>query len=377
MKTLALLISLLVPLLMTCAAQTSERCGTSNPSFCAGEPVAISGYPNAIVTGVMTNGNYTVSGAYYSEYAAKDIGKTKGCGTTTPRFCMSESVVISGYPQAKIVGINLTTGNYYVTNAYYAEYAVKSMGKTKGCGTTTPKFCIGEKAAINGYPSASVIGINLTNGNYYVTNAYYAEYSVSSMGKTRSTNPNSPDSLNVYLSTDTQDIVQTYQALASVTTNERSDFLLSSSAYLTQLNSEDVNIMAGMVVAKIIRLSTSQAVKENFEKPANEFIAAIEKNNWKALDQIEANSRTLDFATRVVYAAVKLKLSLADSSHQNNADLAELGRIAATTQLSKKLSGLQAFCESHRSLVDELIQDPRHGVLGMTTADIMGWVMSK
>ena len=298
------------------------------------------------------------------------------CGNTQPSFCVGEKVIVSGYPNAQITGV-MSTGNYTVSGAYFNEYSPDKMGKTKGCGTTTPRFCAGEKVTISGYPNATVIGVNLFTGNYYISGAYYSEYSAEKLGKTRSANPNSPESLNVYLSTDTQDIVQTYQALASVTTKERSDFLTSSSAYLTQLNSEDVNIMAGMVIVKIIRLSTSSAVKENFQKPAVDFIAAIEKNNWKSLEQIEANSRTLDFATRVVYAAVKLKLSLADSTHQNNADLAELGRIATTTQLSKKLSGLQAFCESHRFLVDEMIQDPRHGVLGMTTADIMGWVMSK
>ena len=135
--------------------------------------------------------------------------------------------------------------------------------------------------------------------------------------------------------------------------------------------------MAGMVIAKIIRLSSSQVVKENFEKAATNFTAALEKTNWKSIDQIEANSRTLDFATRVIYATVKLKLNLANTTFQDNAELAELGRIAATTQLSKKIAALQSFCEAHRYLVDELIQDPRHSVLGMIAADIMGWVVSK
>ena len=377
MKHLILFLSLLVGSVLTHAAQTGERCGNTTPSFCVDETVAISGYPGAIVTAVMSNGNYAVSGAYNSEYPPSLMGKTKGCGTTTPRFCMNEDIVISGYPNSRVIGINLTSGNYYVSGAYNREYPVNLMGKTKGCGTTTPRFCAGEPVVISGYPNSLIIGVNLVTGTYYVSGAYNREYPANLIGKTRSTNPNSPESLNVMMSTDTQDIVQTYQALASVTTKDRSAFLTASSAYLTQMNSEDVNIMAGMVVSKIIRLSTSQVVKDNFDKPALAFIQGLEKSNWKSLDQIEANVRTLDFATRVIFAAVKLKLNLANSTLQDNADLAELGRIAATTQLSKKILSLQNFCESHRMIVDELIQDPRHGVLGMTTADIMGWVLSK
>jgi hypothetical protein len=377
MKTLTLIsiITLFSSLSFAQATDTGRRCGSTSPSFCVGEKVAFPGYHNSTITGVLSNGTYQVSGAYYSSYPPEKIGKTTGCGKTNPRFCANEKVVFPGYHNATIIGYT-SEGSYIVSGAYYSSYTAEKIGKTKGCSNTTPRFCANERVGVNGYPNAIALGYT-SEGAIIVESAYYSSYTADKLGKVRSRNSNSVDGLSVYLSTDTEDVTLSYSALASVTTKERADFLNSSSAYLKQLNSEDVNIFAGMVLAKIIRLSTSQVVKDHFETPAVAFTAELAKNNWKSIDQIEANLRTLDFATRVIYAAVKLKLTMAQADPKDNQDLLQLGQIAAMTQLSRKIAALQQFCESKRHIVEELIQDPRHGVLGMVTADVMGWVLSK
>lgn len=377
MKNLALLsiITLLSSLSFAQSTDSGRRCGSTTPSFCVGEKVAFPNYHNATITAVLNDGKYQVSDAYYSAYAAADIGKTTGCGKTTPRFCAGEKVVFPNYHNAKIVGYT-SSGTYIVSDAYYSSYTPEKIGKTKGCSNTTPRFCANEPVGVSNYPDAIALGYT-SLGSIIVANGYYSAYEAKSLGKKRSRYGNNIDSLSVYLSTDTEDVTLSYSALASVTTKERADFLNSSSAYLKQLNSEDVNIFAGMVLAKIIRLSTSRVVQENFVTPAQAFTAELEKNNWKSTDQIEANLRTLDFATRVIYAAVKLKLTMAQVDPKDNQDLLQLGQIAAMTQLSRKIAALQQFCESKRHIVEDLIQDPRHGVLGMVTADVMGWVLSK
>lgn len=411
MKTLILFST--ISLLSSLGFAQSNNCGQTSPRLCVGDIVwtqegvdGWNGTYEAKVTGVSSDfKSYSVKLTQYNDSASNKtidgLGVTTGrkCSNTNPRICVGDLVYTNsgvagwnGTYRAKVLALS---ANYTKVSVALLDYSDKASNKpvsafavTNRCGTSKPKLCVGDQvttksgyAGWNGNYHATVIAVSTNLTDYSVKLRDYSDIAsnkpVGSFNIVSRANSTGLDSMSVYMSTDTQDIVSSFSSLASVTTKERADFLNSSSAYITQLNSEDVNIFSGMVLAKIIRLSTSQVVKDNFETPAINFTTELEKNNWKSIDQIEANLRTLDFATRVIYAAVKLKLTMAQVDPKDNQDLLQLGQIAAMTQLSRKIAALQQFCESKRHIVEELIQDPRHGVLGMVTADVMGWVLSK
>lgn len=411
MKNL-ILISL-VSLFSSISFAQANNCGQTSPRLCVGDTVwtqqGIDGWNGtyeAKITGVSSDlKSYSLKLTQYSDTASnksiEGLGVTTGrkCSSTNPRICVGDLVYTNsgiggwnGTYRAKVLALS---ANYTKVSVALLDYSDKASNKpvsafavTNRCGTSKPKLCVGDQVTTksgfsgwNGNYHATVVGVSSSLTEYTVKLRDYSDIAsnkpVESFSIVSRANPSGLDSMSVYMSTDTQDIVSSFSALASVTTKERADFLNSSSAYITQLNSEDVNIFSGMILAKIIRLSTSRVVQENFVTPAQTFTAELEKNNWKSIDQIEANLRTLDFATRVIYAAVKLKLTMAQVDPKDNQDLLQLGQIAAMTQLSRKIAALQQFCENKRHIVEDLIQDPRHGVLGMVTADVMGWVLSK
>lgn len=369
-------------------ASSAQVCGKTNPIFCVNDHVVI-GSHNAKITGVLASGLYTVEGADRTEYGPDAMAKTDVClpeSKDFPSVCVGESVAIRDILDRTIVGI-YSNGTLAIKDSW-ARYDLDEIASKKACGAGEPSFCPKEPVII-GNRKAKVVGI-YRDGKYAVSGAVLSVYDRNEMAKTvastagnreqrssKATNPNDLFSIEVRMSSSATDVFSTYQQLSSVVTKERAEFLKSASQYIKTLNHEGVNQFAGMILAKIVSHSTAEVVKQNFAKPMADYIADLEKSsNIKSIDQIEANAKTLDFATRIIYAGLKLKMTLPTIVESDKADLAQLGKIAAMTKLSEKIAALQDYCTKNQGMIEDLIQDPRHGVLGKATADVFQWVLN-
>lgn len=391
MKSIMVFITLFVGI-SKAFAQTSpaQVCGKTQPSFCVNEHVVIGTYYDAKIIGVLATGVYAVEGAPVSNYGPEYMAKTDGClpaSTNFPSVCVGESVAVGPDFDVTVVGI-YANGNLAVKGTYTSVLNPNQIASKKVCGADDPSFCPKEPVII-GSKKATVVGV-YRNGNYAVSGSYKSVFHRNEMAKTvaspainqtaktvEASNPNDLFSLEVKMSSSATDVFNTYQQLSSVVTKERAEFLKAASQYIKTLNHEGVNQFAGMILAKIVSHSTAEVVKQNFGKPMTDYIADLEKSSSiKSIDQIEANAKTLDFATRIIYAGLKLKMTLPTIVESDKADLAQLGKIATMTKLSEKIAALQDYCTKNQGMIEELIQDPRHGVLGKATADVFQWVLN-
>jgi hypothetical protein len=372
-------------------------CGKGTPRFCVGEPVykrSAFGY----IVSFDNNGEYgfkyhggNYSGVVESNVSTDELYRaTKGkCGTTVPRFCNGDVVYIQ-HSKGIVVGVgaNGTYAFQYVGGNYSGSVVPSNSpvdlykGDEGKCGNTTPRFCVGEPVYRGGY-YGKIVGFNAKGeyafmyegGNY--SGSIEGSHAASSFTKIKNsgTSGQSCDGIEPNLSEMPADVMNSYLALAKVTTAERSDFLTEASKYLVAQNQGDSTLMARLMFAQIVKKSTAKVVQDNFLKPVQQDQQELEKLGWRNVDQIDAKASTLDFGVRVLAAAVKLRMSMPDANPSIQAFRSRLATIIAEPKLSVKITTLQAIVKDMQPMLQELMQDPRNGALGEVTQDVAGWVL--
>lgn len=319
------------------------------------------------------------------------LDKVKGCGKTTPRFCVNEDVIFaygkSSKYESKIIGYNNSLNTYTIkrnSDGYIFSdlVVVEQIDKIKGCGQTTPRLCVNDDVIFNYGSSkyeAKIAGYNNVSKTYSVrrnSDAYLFvdKVSVSLLFKLKKSSQFTCDNVDGIISDSTEDIIAAYSGLGSLTTSEKSEYLKTVSKYLLTTNRADTNIFARFTFGKLVKMSTAKMVQDAFGKAVADDQAALLKDGWKSIDQIEANVYTLDFAMRVLQAGIKLRMTMPNANASIQAYLTRLAAIAGEQQLSKKIIGLSALVQDLQPLLQELIQDPRQQSLGMLTADVAGWI---
>jgi hypothetical protein len=396
-------------------AETQLRCGEGNFSFCVGETVygngyydsVKSGYHQAVITRALPNNYYEIQwkidGSRGSQFhQALWLIKTKGKNPTYQDVRINDIVIanghydstVSGFKPAKVVGYD-SNGNfllYWETEQKLTTQVHQRswFAKTKGCGTDSPRICVGYTVTANGHYDSRVSGIKgakvigVTTANTYVLRWDDGEISTQPhqatwlIGIQRGGNIGAEltcEGVDAYLSDSPSDVLQSYLALSRVSTAERSDFLVEVSKFLVAQNQGDSTLFARMVFAKVVSLSTAKVVKGSFAEAVKGDQAELQKIGWKSIEQIEAKVSTLDFASRILAAAVKLRLNMPDSNDSLASFRSRLAASIADTKLSTKITTLQQIVTDMQPLLIELVQDPRHSSLGMVSQDVAGWIM--
>lgn len=355
---------------------SSQRCGESNPRFCVGEVIRYAGKDQAIL-GVSQNlTTYIVKDSYGDDttVAASALGKKSGRGNSNPSFKFGEIVRYAGADRA-ILGIKNNGQTYIVKDSYGDDSSVapESLGKKAGRGQSNPSFHFDELVRYAG-KEQRILAIR--NNNYILKDSYGDDTLVaaSNIGKMRNGNQNTLDSLSVYISNDTQDLFESITSLAKVTTKERSLFLKTLASNLQKSNSGDVNLFAGFLFAKIIRLSTAQVVRDHFEPPLAKYLAELEKSNWKSIQQIAGNEQTISFAIQVIAAGVRVRNTQAGVSPENEIRLKTLAAADAKRGMVAKAIALREFLMANMGMIEDLVSDPRHGAIGSLVADTAQWI---
>lgn len=417
MRTISMLIPTLLLLSISHAAEvetvSSSGCGQTKPRFCVNESVIVKyrdayGYfhgKKAIIAGYNSNGTYSTksdSGTVESNWSVDKLFKTKACGNvhkeTNIKFCAGEKVIyvyknVYGYNQttmAEVAGVS-SDGESYVTlygDTYAPDIKEVALFKTRSreCSKTEPRFCIDEPAIrtykdVYGYPhseNVTIAGYN-SSGLFALTNSsglLSDIYQISVLSKIKGSSGSlACEGVDAFLSDSTTDVVNSYNSLAKITTAERAEYLRNVSQYLLPLNRADTNLFARFVIGKIVRSSTAKVVRDAFKSAVENDLTELNKAGWKSIDQIEANAATLDFAMRVLYSGVKLRLSMPDANESLKTFSSRLTAAAGEQKLSAKISALQGIVKDMQPMLIELMQDPRHGALGEVTQDVAGWVM--
>lgn len=348
-------------------------CGKTQPRFCVSETIRL-GNSSYTISGVNADGTYKISGSS-SSYDAVDLAKTSGCGRTKPSFCHGE-VIRLGNSSYQISGIR-SDGTYLIAGST-STYEADDLAKTSGRGNTKPSFCIGETVRL-GNSNYKISGYLPVSKMYKIAGST-SDYSAADLGKI--SNVECPGSANgsgvldftVSLSFETQDMTEAYGSLSKVTTKERATFLKSLGESIKKSNSGDVNLFAGFLFSKLVRLSTAQVVRDHFEPEVAKFISDLNKSNWKSVMQVPANDQTVSFAIQVIAAGVRVRNSQAQVSPETELKLKTLAAAAAKDGLFAKAIALREFLSENMVLITDLVADPRHGALGSIVADTAEWV---
>ncbi len=376
-------------------AQSERICGKSTPSLCVNEPIYYSDYFGK-VTGVSPDGTYSVTyrnGAY--DYPVSGIPVEKLFRASSNRCLTQKSKICNGYKVVyndffgEVVGIssNNTFAITYKNGAY--NYTVSNISEDsifvstdKKCGSTVPKFCNGEPIIYSDF-SGKIVGIS-TAGTYaitYVNGAY--DYTVIKILPNRIVKTQKSrgglacDDVSGELGDTPADVANSYNSLAQISTSERAEFLTEISKTVGAPGQQDImtTLFARFVFAKVVNLSTSKAVKASFQPTVDQDQKELQKIGWKSIDQIEAQIGTLNFAARILSAAVKLRMNMPQMNDSITSFRSRLAMASADTRLSTKVSALNGIAQDMQPLLMELIQDPRNSSLGMVAQDAAGWIL--
>ena len=364
-------------------AQADSNCGSTTPSFCINETV-IYGATEFQIAAIAPNSVYRLKdlkgNLVSSTYVASELAKTKGTGPTNPSFRVGERVIY-GTGELTVAGY-LSNGLYKIKSQSGSiapsTYEASELAKTKGAGPTSPSFRVGERV-IYGNNEFIVAGF-LSNGLYKIKSQSgsisSSTYGANELVKVKNgIGGLACQGTDASISDSSTDVLNTYLALAQVSTSERAAFLRNISQYIVPVNRGDVNTFARFVLARIVKSSTAKVVQSGFSKMMEADQLELAKLGYKSIDQIEVNAATLDFAMRVLYAGLKLRMDMPNATEQLRPYITELTATAAETKLSAKISRLVNLVKQIQPTLLELMQDPRHGALGEVTQDVAGWVL--
>ena len=344
--------------------------------MCVGDPIVAWGRNGHTVKGIAEDG-IRVSTTLDNDLASPDVigVKKKYCfkpNPILPKVCEGDSVIAWGRKGIIVTGINLGgRGVYTSLDADLAQ--VGNIGITTGCGTTNPKFCVGDKVTAWGRGPHEIVGINATGIGYFTTldNDLANVSNLTLISRAKRTGL---DSLNVSMGNEHQDIIETYGQFAKVVTRERAGFAKSLQSQVASLKSGYVDVFSGLLLAKLVRLSTAQVIKDSFEPAVVSYLAEMEKQNWKSVMQVPLSDETVLFAIQVTAAGVRMRNTQAGVSPESEIRLKTLAAAAAKKGTVAKANALRNFLMSNMVLIEDLVADPRHGAIGSLVADTAQWV---
>jgi hypothetical protein len=388
------------------AAELSySGCGFDAPIFCVGNSAFFhsdTGWAPGKIVGIYSDSRYAFkydsdghTGIARPAFLVKVANEgEKVCEETKAnrlKFCVGDPafyVPTSGVIVPGTIGglrgnqfylFKKSNGKDYIDWVDSEKLAKGAKAGEKVCGKGTPKFCTGEDTFLADGNGGKIVGVFFYEFYVFKYNsdgevAYFETKSLTKIKSAGSSQLNC-EGIEASLGEQSTDIANTYNALAKVSTAERAQYLKDVTQYLVPTNRADTNLFARFLIAKIVRGSSAQVVKDAFAQAIEADQKELAKNNWTSIDQIEVNAYTLDFASRVLYAAIKLRMTMPDATDVLKPYLAELVSIASETKLSAKIVALHAFAEKIQPMVQELILDPRYQMLGMVTQDVLGWIV--
>jgi hypothetical protein len=383
----------------TFAQNSSLKCGNTNPQYCLNEMVyrttdRSKSYLAKIVEVSSDKKIYTVrdeDDGHLTKYYASHLSKTEGCGKTSPKFCVNEMVYRTTNRSksylAKIVAVSSDKQIYTVRDeddGHLTKYYASHLSKTEGCGNITPKFCINDKverkAANGNYYLSKIVAVSTDKQIYTLSDeddGYLTRYYASQLALiSRPTSTISIDRLDPRISRDTHEITDAVKQLQSAVSEPRKKFLEHMTSGLSKQNNETVNIMAGLILSKIIKGLTAPIIKDNFEKEVDRFLSDEKTKGFENLDNIVLDSNTLDLASRVLFSAAALQESQLASTENSNLKQ-RIGLNMIDRKLSSKLIGLQNLCNESQKMIINLIESEKYSVFGQVTADICGWIANQ
>jgi hypothetical protein len=367
-----------------------SSCSKIRPSFCVGEPVYTRGYYGKVIAFsssnqyvFTSNGGTNLNGVEANEMYRLSSGSI---GNSNPKFKVDDLAFVDGY-YGSIVGAGVN-GRYVFKSqggTTIADVTPSSIYRMNSevCGRTRPIFCVDEPTHTRGY-QGKIMGVTFegkyvfrSNGGTTISDLSVGELTKIIDNGRRSTGGGLMcDNLDVYISDDAKEVFGAYAALATVSTSDRAEYLNEISKYITAYQANPyVIIFSRLVFAQITKSSTAKVVKDVFTKPVQDDLRELEKVGWKSIDQVKPESMTLDFATRVLAAAVKLRMGMPDANPSIQAFRSRLAASAAEERLSAKIVTLQQIVTDMQPLLMELVQDPRHSSLGMVSQSVAGWIL--
>lgn len=389
--------------------ETSPKCGKSVPRLCLGQTVWTqagsdwTGAFEAEIIGISEDlMKYSVKikgrNEMYHNRSVEGLGiSTIGlCTISRPRICVGDVIyTIQGSAWRHVRASEVTaishdrsklTVNIKVSNENYSSsdpntFSTQTAGR---CGTTSPKLCVGDRVksiqgnAWRGEYDGVVLAVSYDGKSYTIDfdnfDAHNSNVDSNTLRILRRANSLSLESLNIFFSPETDDTVTSIKAMASVVTKERALFLNQIASSVAKEKSETANLFAGLLVSKLIRLSTAQVVKDHFEPQVQNYLTRIQATGWNSIMQIPGNDQTISLAIHVIAAGVRVRNTQAQVSPETEIKLQALVTAAATMGTFAKANALREFLLENMVLINDLVADPRHGAIGSLVADTAQWV---
>jgi len=381
MKKLVLGISILSASLIVAA-----ECSTTEPRFCVGESVFLGTTPSTIeaISNNEFRVRYTSSNTLAgSLHGASELSKTKGCGNSTPRFCINEQVYL-GSAASTIVGIR--GSDYQLLFNRSGSYAgslheAKELAKISGCSTTNPRFCVGEHVLLGTTPS-KLVAI-LADGSFellYETNSslsgsYHSPSELTKLKNGCADGPNGfcAGDLGTSSPVSPETIADNFFEITFVVPEQKAALFKRLSDYSRSLNWEVVQDMLIVLGAKYTTASTSDVMKNGFAPAYTAALKALPAG-IQDFSSIEPSKETLVVALEVLRAAVEQNLHSATPAPEATAMMGRLTGIAAETRFLDKALRLRRFVQDYSEILLAEIQDPHAAGIAAMTQVVMTWI---
>jgi|GEM_PF-2806344 len=398
MKTQTYLIISFLALVLSSVA--NAECGDSTPRFCTGENVMVDLYGHTNDT-AHTMEEHKIVGVSGGNYALNNLdgfwesswlSKMSGCGATVPKFCVGEEVMLDlyGHTQDSIHTMHTATvtavhGAFYIFSRYPGLWESTWLGKTTGCGNSTPSYCVGEYVNVDLYGHTNDTAHTIRE--HQITSIRGADYSLNDLIGAWESNWLSkerngcrdyasglcPGNVGTSSLVSVDTIADNLLEIATVVPEGKAKVFRRLAEYSNTLKWEIIEDMLIVLGYQYVTNSTSEVMQKGF---APAYTKAYSKLTTGVQDfsQIEPSLETLQVAIEVLKSAVEQSLNSATPAPGASAMMGELANISAETRFLAKANRLQQFVLKNNEALLLQIQDPHSaGIAGMTQV-IVAWL---
>jgi hypothetical protein len=393
---------LIAALAMVVSMTSKAECSAATfdvPSFCVGERVLADLYPissgsdhhfrETTITQII-GGSFSLDGVSQL-LSFQWISKIKGCGKSTPRYCVGEQVRVDLYPNISgsehvvkdsiIVGLN---SKGYVLSGRDGYWETKWLGKTRGCGTTKPAYCVGEIVAVDTYGYESSEHTTLQGE---ITGIFYSGYSLNGRSHIWETTwlkktlngcrkfPGNvcPGNIGMSSLVNTESLPSNLNEIAQVVPEIKAKLFRRLAEESSRLQSENINRMLIVLSYAFLKNSTSQILQTGFLPEYQKAVGTLPKG-FQDLSEYTPNVENIQIAMLIMRSAVEMDINSATPSEFGQTMMGSLAGIQAEPRFSMRLIRLQGFINQYSEVLLASIQDPHNaGMAGMTQV-ILSWL---